>query len=234
MGLVLQDDDILASLKRVDRRPYGAYSQTGDWIVAAGEGTHRLNMMVGIHESLHAGLNRMSSYGALLGVLALLANKPDVDGRLERLVELVNVSRLTHETFATYQAATVCGVDDATLKAAYPGYEAYLDLGRRIAPRLNDLSPLKLLASTTAALFAMQGPVAERVAVIGLDGVSPETLGADLLPDTRFHKLMTALSADDWDEIVEESLVHASDSFQKRVSLRPNTNADRFHHEARQ
>jgi hypothetical protein len=187
----LKDDDILGTAT----------------LYATGEGLHEMGgrtslfliddrgepptEMVSNHEMAHANLNRTTIYGDLLQSVANSLN-PRSDSDRDRLADLVDAAKRTHECFATSWGVWLTRGDPDALLAGYPAaYSECLSVARKLTTGLPDNSLGGLVVIESVARAAMQAPIRELlVGPDSLAGVSLGDLPVAYRPDERFRVLI--------------------------------------------
>jgi hypothetical protein len=120
----------LADVLRFDQ--LGAYDGTDSWalMIPNLDGSEQLSMTE-MHEALHHDLQWSSGWGLLssgVGIMARIGFRPLAFREL--FLRMVDLSRETHETYATTISATIGGIDNAhALLTGNSDYLAYLDRG---------------------------------------------------------------------------------------------------------
>ncbi len=166
-------------------------------------GTDRLqHVVVRMHEAHHIALNDSTAWGTALHVVGRLGAGHDA-----AFLALLDMARVTHESFATFASVSVAlaqHADAADVLATYPAYvPLYRATCRLLAPVAGEHR--RYLMATALARVAMQTPIVEALAE---DLATPPTEPPRWLdtPDGRWRWLMRSGGA-----VVAEAAAVADD-----------------------
>ncbi|WP_224371656.1 hypothetical protein [Hyalangium versicolor] len=174
--------------------PQGLYDPTkNERLVSLGDDrASDVARMVSWHESAHAFLNASTCHGNAMIFAGALADAGQA-GFQELVNRMLDVSRTTHETYATI--ASVSNASRGTLKAnlldSYPDYQPLLASFDESFPSSASRPIFCTIALTSCARAAMQTPIYETLRALPCAEWPDIDLGIIGLPDQRFAVLMT-------------------------------------------
>jgi hypothetical protein len=175
------------------------------WSVAFGQSTSKQQqMLVSVHESLHAILTNCTVWGSLLHIAAHLhAEGLNGSESTSRLLALIEPTRKAQEAYATYGSLLVVGrgVPDGSLLSAYPAYLSYFETAKIALAGLDGG-----FASNCGlnALFRLclqpDGPWAGAVAPLSMMELAAGDIA--MHPDRRLEALTARLDERIWRRLV--------------------------------
>lgn len=142
--------------------------------------------VVRLHEAHHVGLNDSTAWGTMLQVFARLGGDYEASFQL-----MLDASRLTHESFATYASVSTVLARHPHAEAVLLAYPDYVPLHRSTGRSVAGVGGphRRYLMASAMARLAMQTPVLEVLAG-GLRPLSPADFRNLDLPDGRWRWLL--------------------------------------------
>jgi len=206
-GPSLRLEDVEDSLLR--EVPEGMHHVAGhsDLFFGAAAGSPQARM-VARHEHEHLSLNAHTVYGCLLQQTAM-ETRNDGAAPLERLRELLDAARTTHETAATALGAWGVGTPVDPLLEPYPAYRVYMEHARALSKGVEEGTVAAAVLVQQACRVAMGAPLQWLVPNRSSWGrVRLTDLPEGFRPDTRL-RLLLELSPDASSLFRPDSWAHA-------------------------